>query len=350
MSQFATEWPDISKSLTKQEELPKESTFNKYHPPEVRIEKHDPVACCPNCVEIQCCVSTKNRMRALANCSCPKLKYEDLADLVMCKKVNRAWKASATAAGAKLQKKEKKPQPKVFGELVEYDASTYLPYARLNGMCVLELRMERFFRIPSEEDVSDELGERLDLYDALKAQLNLALNTGEQESDGIWTDVLQKTVGILRGKLARAKGVSTREVKNLVRVKGKVVCESHDLLSPCKKHDSSYAVHGLDTICKYLKDKAIKRLHVWSDGAAHFRNRWVMKAISETYQKYGFTSSYHCWESHHGKWMYDGEGGRLKRFIRSAVRAGKGSTKIHSAMDAFNFLSENHQKIHRQAE
>eukprot|EP00757_Euglenozoa_sp_SAG-D1_P010911 gene10911-462_t len=109
-----------------------------------------------------------------------------------------------------IEKKEKKLQrPK-------YDASTYLPYARLNGMCVLELRMERFFRIPSEEDVSDELGERLDLYDALKAQLNLALNTGEQESDGIWTDVLQKTVDILRGKLARAKGVSTREVKNLV--------------------------------------------------------------------------------------------------------------------------------------
>eukprot|EP00757_Euglenozoa_sp_SAG-D1_P021506 gene21505-8242_t len=51
---------------------------------------------------------------------------------------------------------------------------------------------------------------------------------------------------------------------------------------------------------------------------------------------------------HHGKWMYDGEGGRLKRLMRSAVRTSKGSIKIHSAMEAFNFLKKQ-QGIRRHA-
>eukprot|EP00757_Euglenozoa_sp_SAG-D1_P019024 gene19024-912_t len=113
------------------------------------------------------------------------------------------------------KKEHKLHRRKVVGELVEYDAATYLPYARLNGLRV-ELRMEKMFRISSKEDVSDEQGERLDVYEALKAQLNLALNTGVEDSDGIWTDVIQKMINILRGKVARLKGISTREANNLV--------------------------------------------------------------------------------------------------------------------------------------
>ena len=102
-----------------------------------------------------------------------------------------------------------------------------------------------------------------------------------------------------------------------------------DELSREKKSVAVMMSHIID---QFVKNKAIKKVHVFFDGpTSQFKNKYIAHFL---HQLRTFMSiEWHYFATSHGKGVVDGVGGTVKRMVWNAVS----TRKVHTVTDAKTF-------------
>ena len=110
-------------------------------------------------------------------------------------------------------------------------------------------------------------------------------------------------------------------------------CKSHVIVTDELSHEKkSVAVMMSHIIDQIVKNKAIKKVHVFSDGpTSQFKNKYIAHFL---HQLRAFVSiEWHYFATSHGKGVVDGIGGTVKRMVWNAVS----TRKVHAVKDAKTF-------------
>lgn len=93
------------------------------------------------------------------------------------------------------------------------------------------------------------------------------------------------------------------------------------IASDCEKHSKEVVLAYVDSVLAKLPS-TVSRVDVWTDNTtSQFKNQFVMNTIKTFETRYQFKLFWNFYAPMHGKSVFDGIGGTLKRYVKERIIA-----------------------------